>query len=368
MILVADPGAAYRAQKDAIDAAVARVLQSGWYILGAEVEAFEREFGAWAQSPHAVSCASGTDALVLALRGAGIGPSDLVATVSHTAVATVAAIELVGAHVELLDVDPLRYTLSPASLQKALENGSGRHKAVIVVHLYGQMADMPAIEALCQKHDLILIEDCAQAQGARLQGRMAGTWGQAASFSFYPTKNLGALGDGGAVTFKDPEQAEEARRLRQYGWRERYISEEAGLNSRLDEIQAAVLRVKLPALDAGNARRQAIAKRYDARLAALGWPAPSVAVGAEHVYHQYVLRHARRDALAAHFKSKGVGSAILYPVPIHLQPAYEDRVSRGADGLAATESLAKEILSLPVHPGLSDADVDQVCEALASFE
>jgi dTDP-4-amino-4,6-dideoxygalactose transaminase len=367
MIQVADPGAAYRAQKQEIDAAVARVLASGWYILGAEVEAFEREFAAWAGGGHCVSCASGTDALVLALRGLGLGPGDLVATVSHTAVATVAAIELMGAHAELLDVEAPRYTLSPKSLKELLTHASGRLKAVVVVHLYGQMADMPAIEVLCREHELLLIEDCAQAQGARLNGRLAGSWGQAASFSFYPTKNMGALGDGGAVIFKEAAHAEEARLLRQYGWRERYISEEAGFNSRLDELQAAVLRVKLPRLEADNARRRAIAKRYDAQLATMGWDAPFVADGVEHVYHQYVIRHTRRDALAAHLKAQGVGSAVLYPVPIHRQPAYQDRVSLGEDGLAATEALAKEILSLPVHPGLTDADVEQVCGALASF-
>jgi dTDP-4-amino-4,6-dideoxygalactose transaminase len=275
MIQVADPGASYRAQKNEIDAAVARVMQSGWYVLGAEVEGFEREFAAWAQSDHCVSCANGTDALVLALRAAGIGPGDLVATVSHTAVATVAAIELVGARVELLDVDPRRYTLSPASLKALLARVAGRLKAVVVVHLYGQMADMPAIEALCQQHDLLLVEDCAQAQGAKLNGRLAGTWGQAATFSFYPTKNLGALGDGGAVTFKNADHAMKARGLRQYGWKERYISEFAGFNSRLDEIQAAVLRVKLPRLNTDNARRRAIAKRYDEQLGQLGWPSCS---------------------------------------------------------------------------------------------
>lgn len=367
MIQVADPGASYRAQKDEIDAAIARVLQSGWYVLGKEGEGFEREFAAWSQSSHCVACANGTDALVLALRGAGIGPRDLVATVSHTAVATVAAIELVGARAALLDVDPLRYTLSVSSLRVLLAHASGRLKAVVVVHLYGQMADMNAIQALCQEHGVLLIEDCAQAQGARLQGRLAGTWGQAASFSFYPTKNLGALGDGGAVTFKAPAHAERARCLRQYGWRERYVSEITGFNSRLDELQAAVLRVKLPRLDTDNVRRQRIAKRYDEQLAKLGWAAPAVAKDAKHVYHQYVIRHARRDALMAHLRAKNVGTAVLYPVPVHLQPAYRDRLSLGQDGLANTEALAHEILSLPVHPYLTDGDVDQVCEALASF-
>ena len=369
MIQVSDPGALYRAQKTEIDAAVARVLQGGHYILGPEVEAFEAEFASWlgAGAGACVSCANGTDALVLALRGLGLGAGDQVATVSHTAVATVAAIELAGAEAVLLDVDARRFTLDPEALKDLLANGAGRLKAVVVVHLYGQMADMPAIEALCQRHGLLLIEDCAQAHGATLDGRMAGTWGDAASFSFYPTKNLGALGDGGAATFQLLVHAERARLLRQYGWRERYISEISGFNSRLDELQAAVLRVKLPALHAGNARRQAIAARYDQVLKGLGWAFPSIADKAASVYHQYTLRHPRRDALAGHLKAQGVASSVLYPQPVHLQPAYADRVALGPTGLAATEALVLEILSLPVHPQLSDADVGTICAALKSF-
>lgn len=367
MIPVGDPGAAYRAQQAEIDAAVARVLQSGWYILGREVEAFESEFAAWSGRRHCVSCANGTDALVLALRGLGLQPGERVATVSQTAVATVAAIELAGGIPVLLDVDPRRYTLAPAAFEALLEAEPGKIRALVVVHLYGQLADMPALTKLCDAHGVLLIEDCAQAQGASLGGRMAGTWGQAASFSFYPTKNMGALGDGGAVTFAEAVHADAARLLRQYGWRERYISERPGFNSRLDELQAAILRVKLPRLLADNARRRDIAARYDAQLAALGWDAPWVAEPQGHAYHQYVLRHPRRDDLAAHLKSRGVGSAVLYPVPVHLQAAYQGRVPLGPGGLPHSEALASRILCLPIHPQLSDAEVAQVCQALAAF-
>lgn len=367
MILVGDPGAAYRAQQAEIDAAIQRVLASGWYILGKEVSAFEAEFGAWCGRPHALSCANGTDALLLALRALGVGAGDKVATVSHTAVATVAAIELSGATPVLLDVDAQRYTLDPSALRALLERDQGGIKAVVLVHLYGQCADLPAVSALCAEHGALLIEDCAQAQGAMLAGRMAGTWGQAASFSFYPTKNLGALGDGGAVTFAEAAPAERARLLRQYGWRERYVSELAGFNSRLDELQAAVLRVKLPRLHADNARRRAIAGRYNSQLEALGWQAPFAAEPGGHVYHQYTLRHPRRDALAGHLKARGVGTAVLYPMAVHQQAAYQGRVPLGPGGLPATEALLKEILCLPVHPQLSDAEVTQVCEGLASF-
>ena len=265
----ADPGAGYRAQKAEIDAAVHRALDSGWYILGKEGEAFEREFAAWLGTTRAVGCANGTDALALILRGLGIGEGCTVATVSHTAVATVAAIEMCGAVPLLLDIDPDTYTMDPDELVAVLEDpppGLPPIKAAIVVHLYGQSADLhPMLEA-CRANGVALIEDCAQAHGAKLDGVTLGTMGTAAAFSLYPTKNLGALGDGGVLATDDFELADRIAAIRQYGWKERYVSSMVGVNSRLDEVQAAILRARLPFLDAGNARRRAIAGAYDAAL------------------------------------------------------------------------------------------------------
>src|SRR5688572_19253148 len=241
-ILVSDPRRGYLAYRDEIDSAISRVLQGGMYILGSEVASFEREFAAYLGVAHAIGVASGTDALIVALKACGVGPGDSVITVSHTAVATVAAIELAGATPVLIDIDPDTFTLDASQLEGAIAAHPST-RAVIPVHLYGHPADMPSILDAASRHDLYVIEDCAQAHGASLAGRMAGTWGHMAAFSFYPTKNLGALGDGGAVATNDPSIAERAAALRQYGWRTRYISDFPGMNSRLDEIQSAVLRV-----------------------------------------------------------------------------------------------------------------------------
>lgn len=368
MIPQTNPKAAYLAQRDAIDAAIKRVLEGGWYIQGEEVAAFEREFAAWSGSSHAVACASGTDALILALRGLGIGPGDAVITVSHTAVATVAAIELTGATPVLVDVDE-HWTLAPAALEavlKAWPAGTPKAKAVIPVHLYGQPAAMTEIAAIAEAHNLILLEDNAQAHGATLNGKMVGRWGKAAAYSLYPTKNLGAIGDGGIITTDDASVAETLRALREYGWRERYISAIAGMNSRLDPLQAAILRVKLGALPADTARRQAIAARYSAGLADVkGLGLPKVRAGAAPVYHLYVVDAGeQRDALQAKLKEAGVGTLIHYPVPVHLQPAYKGKIALGPGGLPNTERLAKSVLSLPLFPQLSDADVDTVITAV----
>jgi dTDP-4-amino-4,6-dideoxygalactose transaminase len=366
----ADPLAGYAAAKGEIDAAVARVLGSGTYILGAEVAAFEAEFAAWLGAPHVTSCANGTDALALALRALGIGPGDAVATVSHTAVATVAAIEMAGAAPVLLDVDPRRYTLDPAELAAVLEApppGLPPIKAVVAVHLYGQPAQIEAIRAIADRHQVALIEDCAQAHGAALDGRAVGTWGDAAAFSFYPTKNLGAFGDGGAVATTRPELAERLGRLRQYGWDRERLSGEPGLNSRLDEMQAAILRVKLARLEADNGRRRAIAQAYDAALSDGMSRIPQPAPGATHVFHQYVIARDDRDAARERLWGSGVGTAVHYPVPVHLQPAYRGRVVLGPSGCRTTERIAGEILSLPMHPHLTEAEVGRVCAALASL-
>jgi dTDP-4-amino-4,6-dideoxygalactose transaminase len=362
-----DPKASYLAQRAEIDAAIQRVLQSGWYILGAEVAAFEHEFAAWIGVDNAVGVANGTDALVLALRACGIGAGDTVATVSHTAVATVAAIELVGARPLLLDIDAKTCTMDPAEFEAVLAKppeGAGPVRAVIPVHLYGHPADLTAIARLAQDHGAILIEDCAQAHGATWEGRRVGGFGDAACFSFYPTKNLGALGDGGLVATGRPELAERLRMLREYGWRARYVSEIAGVNSRLDELQAAILRVKLARLDEDNARRQTIAATYDRGLAGTALVLPARANRSGHVFHQYVVRAADRDGLRERLKKAGIGTNIHYPVPVHLQPAYAGRVAHGPAGLRETERAAEDVLSLPMYPQLTDAEVEEVVAAV----
>ena len=370
-ILQNDIGAGYRARHAEIDAAVARVLASGWYILGAEVEAFEREFAAWQGLPHAVGVANGTDALALALRAFGIGPGCSVVTVSHTAVATVAAIEMTGATPILVDIDPDSYCMDPDDLAAALARWRGGVdgvppiRAVVPVHIYGHPADMTRILPLARAAGIRVIEDCSQAHGATLDGVRVGSFGDAAAFSLYPTKNLGALGDGGIVATADPELRARIAALRQYGWRERYVSAEPGVNSRLDEIQAAILRVRLRDLSSMNARRAAIAARYDAVLAGGVAAAPGRGPGIGHVFHQYVVRSARRDALRADLGRQGIDTAIHYPVPVHLQPAYAGRLPLGPSGCAASAAAAREILSLPMFPELTADQIDRICAALA---
>jgi dTDP-4-amino-4,6-dideoxygalactose transaminase len=364
-ILPADPRACFLAHREEIEAAVRQALESGSYILGPAVARFETEFARFLGGGEAVGVASGTDALVLALRAAGIGPGDQVFTVSHSAVATVAAIELAGASPLLVDIEPHSFTLDPERLEAALRRhaGTGR-RAVIAVHLYGQCADMPAILEIARRHDLVVIEDCAQAHGAALGGRAAGSFGSAAAFSFYPTKNLGALGDAGAVVSSDAALAERVRRLREYGWRERYVSEAAGTNSRLDEVQAAILSVKLRHLEAENATRRRCAEIYQDRLADTGLGLPAVRPGARHVWHQYVVRCDRRDQLRKALQEEGIGTLVHYPVPIHQQPAYRGRLASDPSGLTHSEAAAREVLSLPMHGHLTESDAERVAAAI----
>ena len=369
-VLQADPKAGYIAHKAEIDAAILRALDSGWYILGQEVAAFEKEFAAFAGAAEGIGVANGTDALEIALRGLGIGPGDGVLSVSHTAVATVASIELVGATAVLGDIEPDYYTLDPQALDAALsgdmaggQGGKPKIKAIIVVHLYGQPADMTAIAATAKRHGIAVIEDCAQAHGATLDGHHVGAFGNAAAFSLYPTKNLGAFGDGGIVTTNDAHLAETIRALREYGWRQRYISDLKGMNTRLDELQAAMLRVRLKYLAADNARRIAIADAYDQGLAGL-CPLPARRAGGRHVFHQYVIRVADRAAVQERLREAGVGTNVHYPVPVHLQPAYKDRTWLAGGRLPATEKAALEVLSLPMYPQLSDEQVRSVIAAV----
>jgi len=369
MIAQTDPKATYLEQAEAIEAAIRRVMEGGRYILGPEVESFEKAFAAFAGAKHGIGCGSGTDALILSLRALGIGPGDAVITVSHTAVATVTAIDLVGATPTLLDVDAY-YTLDAERLDAMLADwpkDAPRPKAVIPVHLYGQPADMPALSAVAAEHGLAIIEDCAQAHGAVLDGLPIGHWGKFAAYSLYPTKNLGAIGDGGIITTNEAALDGRLRELREYGWRERYVSALAGMNSRLDPLQAAILNVKLPHLKADTERRRRIAARYDAGLANIaGLQRPATRAGAEPVYHQYVIAvpPAERDGLRDRLAKRGVGTLIHYPVPVHLQPAYQGKLLLDGHGLARTEAAAKSIISLPMFPQLPDADVDAVIAAI----
>ena len=364
-ILQADPKSEYLAHKAEIDAAIAQALKSGRYILGAEVESFEAEWAAFVGVSHAVGVGNGTDAIELALRALGIGAGDVVITTSNTAVATVAAIELAGASALLVDVDERTLNISPTRVAEAIGAGT-RPKAIIPVHLYGQPADMKALMPIASEHGLKIIEDCAQAHGAKIDGRAVGTWGDAATFSFYPTKNLGALGDGGAVVTNDPDLAQRLRELRVYGWRERYISDSTGMNTRLDDLQAAILRVKLRHLGAANARRQRIAQHYHESLGDLPLVLPPQSNSVEQVYHQFVIRLAEREALRAHLQAHTIDTAVLYPVPIHQQPAYRGRIAVAGE-LPVTDRAARELLCLPVHPTLGDDDVERVTSAIRSF-
>ena len=363
-----DPRAGYFERQAEIDAAIARVLASGQYILGPEVEAFEAGFAAWLGIGDAVGTGSGTDAIELALRACGIGSGDLVFTVSHTAVATVAAIERAGAVPVLVDIEPGGFTMDPAALEAALrDKPPGRPAAILPVHLYGEPADLSPILDLARRHGMRVIEDCAQSHGAAYRGRPTGSLGDIACFSFYPTKNLGALGDAGMTATDDKELGLALRELREYGWRERYVSARTGINTRLDPLQAAILAVRLPHLDDDNARRQRIAARYDTGLAGLPLALPWRRAGCSHVFHQYVIRSAERDRLREHLRAAHIGSGIHYPVPVHLQPAYEGRLGEFPAGLPETTQAMREILSLPIYPQLAEAAADRVIAEIRRF-
>jgi dTDP-4-amino-4,6-dideoxygalactose transaminase len=364
MILCANPAAQFHSYQTEIEQAINRVLEGGRYILGPELGALEQEFAAYIGTAHAIGVANGTDALELALRALDIGPGDEVVTVSHTAVATVAAIEAAGAVPVLVDVDPHFYTLDPKQLAEVL---TPRTRAVIAVHLYGQPADLDAIGKFCQENDLALIEDVSQAHGAKWKGKRLGSIGRIACFSCYPTKNLGAIGDAGLVTTSDEKLANKVRMLREYGWRERYISDLAGRNSRLDELQAAILRIKLRHLDADNGKRQQLAAHYTKLLSGQPLHLPAIRENAEHVFHLYVVRTDNRQNLMDHLKKHDIHAGVHYPMPVHLQPAYKKRI-RAARSMAVTERLSKEVLSLPMYPELSMEMADQIVAAVKGIK
>lgn len=356
----ANPGAFVFAHRSEIDAAMSRVLDSGCYILGPEVVAFEQEFAAFLGHSHAIAVASGTDALWLALRVLDLKPEAEVITVSLTAVATVAAIVEAGARPVFVDVCADDLTMDPAGLAAAV---TPRTAAVIPVHLYGQPVRLPEICAIANKAGIPVIEDCAQAHGASYAGRYIGTWGRLAAFSFYPTKNLGGLGDGGAIVTGDKKLVNRLQSLREYGWVQRAVSTALGWNSRLDELQAAILRVSLRHLTDGNHRRQAIAAAYTSALAGTDITTPPVYVDRASVYHQYVIRHRQRDQFRANLAQHAVGTSVHYPVPVHLQDPYRS-YGRGLGSLPVTEQAANEVLSLPVYPELSDHQVATVIQAI----
>jgi dTDP-4-amino-4,6-dideoxygalactose transaminase len=359
MILCSNPALQYLSYQKEIDAAIKQVLQSGWFILGKQVKAFEEEFANYIGTKFAKGVASGTDAIMLALKALQIGAGDEVITVSQTAVATVAAIEMTGAKPVMVDIEEDFYTIAPEKIEAAI---TPKTKAVAAVHLYGQVADLDAILKITQKHKLKLIEDCAQAHGAMYKNKRAGSIGDCGCFSFYPTKNLGALGDGGMVVTNDAGLAEKIEMLRQYGWKERYISEFAGINSRLDELQAAILRVKLAHLDDDNAKRNHIAQMYNQQLGQTEIITPKKRQNCSHVYHLYVIRAKKRDQLLEHLKQQGIAAAIHYPMPVHLQPAYNN-----GQKLPITEKITKEILSLPMYPELTEEQTQKIIDAVKGF-
>jgi dTDP-3-amino-3,4,6-trideoxy-alpha-D-glucose transaminase len=352
-----DLAAPHAPLRPALDAAAARVLDRSWYVLGPEVEAFEAEFAAWTGARACVGVGSGLEALRLALLAAGVGPGDEVIVPAHTFIATWLAVSEVGATPVPVDVDLATGNVSAEACAAAV---TARTRALVPVHLYGQPADCDALEALAARHALFLLFDAAQAHGARWRGRPLGGRGGAAAWSFYPGKNLGALGDGGAITTDDLALAERLRRLRNYGQAEKYRHVERGANSRLDELQAAFLRVKLPHVDAWNGRRRALAAAYRAALPA-SLPLLHVAEGADPCWHLLVVRAARRDALRAALAGAGVETLVHYPVPPHLQPAYAGRFPEGA--FPAAERLAREVVSLPIGPHLAEADAAAVAAA-----
>jgi dTDP-4-amino-4,6-dideoxygalactose transaminase len=367
MVPIIDLQSEYRLLKNEIDAAIGRVLESGAFIGGPEVGALERELCEYLGVPHVIGVGSGTDALFIALRALGIAPGDEVITTPFTFIATLEAIQIAGAKPVLADIDPTTFNLDPRLLEAAITE---RTRAILPVHLYGQVAPMAEIRAVAERHDLKVLEDAAQAIGARYcangsEGTMAGALGHAAGFSLYPTKNLGAYGDAGFITTADPAIAEEARLLAVHGSKLRYHHvRQAGYTSRLDGLQAAILRVKLPHLERWNQRRRQIARMYDQGLSGVV-QTPTQAPYALHTYHQYTIRTPERERLQAFLKERGVGSSVHYPLPAHLQPAYRGLAPEGS--LPHAEQAAREVLSLPMHPFLSDLQVEQVIEAVRAY-
>ncbi len=360
MIPILDLKAQYRSIKDEVGPAINGVLESCQFALGSEVAAFEKEFAALCGAREGIAVNSGTSALHLSLLAAGVGPGDEVITVPFTFVATVAAICYTGARPVLVDIEPRSYTMDPSRLERAITR---RTKAVIPVHLYGQAADMDPIVEVAQRHGVAVIEDAAQAHGGRYKGRALGGIGDMGCFSFYPSKNLGAYGEGGMVVTSNADYARTVRMLRDWGQERKYVHALKGYNYRMEGLQGAVLRVKLRHLAAWNAARRAHAGLYDKLLAGSAAKTPPTMPYAEHVYHVYAVRAQKRDALLQALQAKGVQTAVHYPIPVHMQPAYAELAYRAGD-FPASEEAANEVLSLPMYAELTDEQVRTVADAV----
>ncbi|MGQ9713038.1 MAG: DegT/DnrJ/EryC1/StrS family aminotransferase [Desulfotomaculales bacterium] len=362
----------YNTIRKEIDAAVARVLSSGRFILGSEVEAFEQEVAEYLGVRHAIGVASGTDALLLSLRALGIGPRDAVVVPSFTFFATAGVVHNVGATPVFVDIDPHTLNIDPRNVEERLATDPtlrAKTKAIIPVHLYGQMADMDEIMAIAREYELFVIEDAAQAIGAEYRGRKAGSIGHLGCFSFFPTKNLGAYGDGGMVVTNDDELAERVRMLRVHGARPKYYHHLVGYNSRLDALQAAILRAKLPHLPEWSAARQRLAARYDELLREIdGLVLPYRATDRTHIFHQYTIRvlGGKRDALRAYLAEQGIATEVYYPLPLHLQPCFRHLSYREGD-LPESERASREVLSLPMFPELTEEEQGYVAEEIRGF-
>lgn len=360
MIVPANPSAEYKLYKHEIDEAITRVLDKGNYILGEEVLSFEREFAHFVGARYAVGVASGTDALYLALLANGIELGDEVITVSHTAVATVSAVVQTGATPVYADINPTSFNIDEDLILSLITK---RTKFIVPVHLYGNPANIEKIVSIANSKNLRVIEDCAQAHGTTFQGKHVGTFGMASSFSFYPTKNIGAIGDGGMVVTDSEEIYRKVVLLRQYGWKDRYVSSCHGWNSRLDELQAAILRVKLRHFTATLGMRKTIALRYLNEIKNKKISLPTQHQHGQHSYHLFVIRSAQRDLLIKYLLERGIGSQVHYPKPVHLQPGYAQPAVR----LPWTEKIADEVLSLPLYPGLEEGSISSVIKHVNEF-
>lgn len=353
----------YQTIRAEIDSAVQRVLERGWFVLGTEVEQFEREFAAYLGARHVIGVGSGTEALHLALMAAGVKPGDEVITAANTCIPTVSAISFAGATPVLADAEPTGYNIDPAGIESRI---TSKTKAILPVHLYGQAADLAPILEISRRRGIPVVEDAAQGHGATYRGKKLGTLGIAGCFSFYPSKNLGAFGDGGAVATDDDDLAASLRRLRNYGEERRYFHKTKGFNSRLDEVQAAILRVKLAHLDDWNERRRLIAEMYNREITGDHVDKPEEQSYGRHAYHLYVIRSRRRDELQQRLADAGITTLIHYPVPIHLQDSYHD-LGRRPGEYPVAEVLAREVLSLPMFPELTDEEVGYVARKVSSF-
>jgi len=362
-IPITDLGKEYTQLRGEIDPALQRILSSGSYILGSETQAFEKELAAYGQSRHAIGVNSGTDAILLALRALDVGPGDEVIVPAMTFMGTAEPVAQLGAKPVFADIDPVSYTLDPA---KAAKKINSRTKAIIAVHLYGQSADLNELGRIAAKAKVPLIEDMAQAIGSEYEGKKIGSFGAISCLSFFPTKNLGACGDGGALLTSSDDLADRLRALRNHGARIKYQHDEVGYNTRLDEIQSAILRIKLKHLDAWNDRRRQLARLYEKALEGIPIQRPKEIAGRKHIFHLYSIQSKRRDALKKHLESRGISTGLHYPAPLHLQPAFASLGDKRGD-YPASETLAANTLSLPLYPHMSDEDVAYVSQAVREF-